>query len=292
MVHHAHATVGYSDAIEIEGHYIDSFAQAEAPDNDLTGLAPEQPDGSLKVYGGALKMPQNHFGFLYAGFSHIEARDALTVGNAVEVLHAQGGGEFNLGVTDVYLNGPTAASGGTGSVDTLMAQYELSLRNVLMGIDGVEEQFWGGDADVYLKAYGMMNMVKSEDDFMDGVTKLKFGGDVQYDFLRFMGAGLRVDRLQPNSDVPEQSWSVVSPRLIFRSQFVTREQVEIMYSRYFYRDRGCEADPVPCVQSPSAPIAYQGFGSDSNAQDENTRAVAAGSLPDRHMITVAAQMWW
>jgi hypothetical protein len=51
--------------------------------------------------------------------------------------------------------------------------------------------------------------------------------------LEWFGVGFRGDVVRPNLDDADQSFSVFSPRLIFRTAFVTHEQIMIQYSRYF-----------------------------------------------------------
>ena len=50
---------------------------------------------------------------------------------------------------------------------------------------------------------------------------------------------------------PGQNFSVLSPRLIFHSSFVSHETVGIQYSRYFYPSDGARGVP----QTPKADVA-------------------------------------
>jgi hypothetical protein len=54
--------------------------------------------------------------------------------------------------------------------------------------------------------------------------------------LSWLGIGARYDSVRPNLDDAEQSFSVVSPRVVLRSNFVSHEQVLLSYSHYFYGD--------------------------------------------------------
>ena len=157
----------------------------------------------------------------------------------------------------------------------------------------------------------------------DGVTKMKFGLDTEFFPLPFMSAGVRFDHLRPNSNIPEQAFSILSPRITFRSQMVTREQISIQYSRYIYAQRTCSdaagnfispADspfrnntPTTnppgalnaenlqanafCVQPPSSPNPPDGFGSTADNQTVGMRG-AATLLPDVNVIKIEASMWW
>ncbi len=298
------------------------------------------PDGSLDVWGVDARLDLDVAGYLYAGFSQIRAKTAFTVAPAIEVMHSFGGGEFTGGVIDNYLESPFCAShgygdiapgapqgldntcsNGTGTVNNFLAQYELSLAN--FGL------FEGGQ-DLKMKFFGMLNLVSvddaasfendplADDHRQDGTRKLKFGGDFEYFIFPWMSAGVRADRLQPHSKVPEQSFTVVSPRITFRSNFATREAVSLIYTRYFYEQRECEygnpaddpfytqapplsefngarPDGLPgrvfCVQPPQNPSLPDGFGAHGNNQDSDMRG-APVNRPDLNTIAIQATMWW
>ncbi len=260
------------------------------------------PDGSMTIVGPEFKWETGAFGLIYLGYSFINAKNALTVSPAVELLHSNGGGEFALGVTNNFLDNPQCnpakgecSSGGNGQVHTLEFQYEFSLMNLIKGLeDG--SRFWGEGRDFVAKLYAMYNAVQSEyDPYFDGSlgakepygglgsyyvgtyapnldtavqdevlarggnywqvfgdnyskhSKLKFGADFYGSLFSQLAAGLRVDHVRPNSNIPQQAFSIISPRLEFRSRWVTRESFSIQYSRYMYAKRQCDE------LSPSAP---------------------------------------
>ena len=258
---------------------------------------------------------------------------------AIEVLHSYGGGQFNLGVTDNYLDtrgciqrnsalvpGRAFCSGGNGTVNSILAQYEFSVANLLTNLESPGTRFWGEGRDLSIALYGMYNKVESENKCdlaadptcssateMDGVSKLKFGTDVVFSALSWFGVGTRFDRVQPNSRIPEQSFSVLSPRLIFRSKWVTHEEIQEQYSRYMYNQRTCdpgfdsavtgtgnpEGGVTPadgawelgeerCVQPPTSPALPDGFGSTSLNGDRG----APTYRPDVNVFKVQASMWW
>jgi hypothetical protein len=233
------------------------------------------------------------FGYLYAGFSRVSAENSRVVGSAVEVIHANGGGEFALGLTSNYLDGPQRRSNGTGAVNTFMAQYELSIANILSNMKQPAQRYWGEGPDLKIAAFTMVNSISSEDPDMDGVLKLKYGFDLSGRIKSWFGLGLRVDRLQPNSEIPEQSFAIISPRLVFRSAWLANEEISLQYSRYMYNQREC-ADPTKpllCVQAPSAPTLPDGFGATTTNQDPGTRG-APTTRPDLNIVRLQATMWW
>jgi hypothetical protein len=141
------------------------------------------------------------------------------------------------------------------------------------------------------------------------VTKAKFGADVTVQVLPWLSPGLRFDRVVPNSNIGEQSFAILSPRVQFKSQWITHERITLGYSRYFYDQRVCEprvpqalpggtvADPddplgrYRCVQPPPSAVPYDGFGSSSGKQDSQTRATGV-ARPDENVFKIEATMWW
>jgi hypothetical protein len=329
--------------------------------DDTTGGAWRLPDGSMSVMGGEIKYDTGPYGLGYLGFARMNAQRALVVAPAIEWLHAEGGGEFNMGVTNNYLDNPrcqgimlrsdnlSCSSRGTGNVNALLFQYEFSVANLLQGLEK-GTTFWGDGMDFKALVYAMYNQVSSEydpnydayalseaqalgyaaprDNYSEH-TKLKFGTDLTFSVFPAMAMALRFDRVQPNNNLPNQSFSILSPRLEFRSRWVTRESIHLQYSRYFYDQRECTplhtaydpADPqggpafaqgragVPtvwtgypvtqdCAQYPSAPRLPEGWGAiEMNTREKHRGQPVAGGnpnavRPDVNVITVAAEMWW
>ena len=84
------------------------------------------------------------------------------------------------------------------------------------------------------------------------------------------------------------------PFLVFRTAFLTHEEVTLQFSRYLYNQRECEAAPADqslCVQPPSAPSLPTGFGSGQPANPTDVRG-AATTRPDLNVIKLQASMWW
>ncbi len=307
------------------------------------------------VAGLDARLDLKAFGYFYAAYSHVGLDNATTVARAIEVIHASGGGEVVLGMVDNYLgpscvstqygtddtlqgkayyprpvvasangtytvadfDGSRPCSNGNGSVDTLLAQYEFSLTNFLQQSSG-GQKFWGDGKDLYLKLYGMYNKVHSDYAPNDGIHKLKFGADLSASILPWLSAGLRFDRLQPNSRVPEQSFAILSPRLVFKSNWNTHEAITLQYSRYMYNQRECKQATVTgdttkgapasttagspadgvyyvpgeelCVQPPSSPVPPDGFGSawPANPGQRGART----TRPDENVFKIEATMWW
>ena len=342
MLAHGHLGLNKGNDMQFSTHLLYSWAQEEdRPYNtskDSTQYANsivDAKDGNMWVAGVDARFDLGAFGYLYGGYSHVGANNALVVGRALEVIHASGGGEYQLGIVDNYF-GPgcraagadpnvprTAAlagasgpfpecSAGTGSVDTVLAQYEFSLTNFLQMSEEGGQKFWGEGSDLKIALYGMLNKVKSDYKPVDktiwgatdGNLKVKYGADLQYHATPSITVALRADRLQPNKDVPEQSFSIISPRIVFTSNWVTREQLSFQYSRYVYNQRECVSGPSPagfaryrnansalCVQPPPAATPPDGFGINSDNQTVTNRG-APSQRPDVNVFNIQATFWW
>lgn len=300
VLNHAHASVDWRDDVEVGFHYLYAFAREE----DRHGPAIEDryrnmPDGDMTVLGPELRIDWGRIGYFWTGVSWMKLRRARVVGPSIEVIHSKGAGQWNFGVIDNYLEGPDAdgdgngTSNGNGEVLTWMAQTEHSVQKIIKG-----DRFWGEGMDFVLKLYTMVNHVKSPDEDVDGILKVKYGADGLFNALPWFGIGVRYTRVQPNSRVPEQSFSALSPRLVFRTQWLSREEISIQYTRYFYNQRECSGDNAAlCVQPPSAPVPPDGFGS-AYDMPTNARGAPTGnsddpvSTPDQNVFMIKATFWW
>jgi hypothetical protein len=373
LLHHEHIGLKQGRDLEFGAHYLMSWSQEEyrttasandptaSPMYDATGKTPRNglPPGHMWVAGFEARAELGAFGYIYGAYSHVGADYALTVSRAIEVLHASGGGEFDLGVTSNYLDSPNChnalpnnnktashppgspenwqpldvdgCSDGNGSLNALQAQYEFSLTNFRQQISG-GQRFWGAGPDAILKLYGLVVFVDSwardttkapttggnaalaTDKTLPTryrINKSKFGADLTIQALPWLSPGIRFDRVMPNSEISQQSFSILSPRLQFKSQWVTHERITLGYSHYFYDQRECDPRvqntnkpiggtiPDPdnpmgayyCVQPPPSPVPYDGFGATTAKQDSGNRAINV-PRPDENVFKVEATMWW
>lgn len=294
--HHAHLGLAYQRKIQLGGHVLQALAREEDRlGTDINAdFEPNPPDGTMTVAGPDLRVDWGRVGYYYAAFSYIKARHARSVGPSIEVIHSKGAGQFNFGIIDNYLEGRGEnESGGNGEIYTVMAQVQNSVQRIRKG-----DAFWGEGMDFGVKLYGMLNKIASDNPSVDGIQKLKYGVDARFDILSWLAVATRYDRVQPNSRIPEQSFSVISPRLVFRTRWITREEISLQYSRYLYNER-CEPMAVPdfldypqtCVQPPSAPVPPEGFGSIPVNLDPDTRA-APMAPADLQVVSLRATFWW
>ena len=129
------------------------------------------------------------------------------------------------------------------------------------------QAFWGDGPDLIGTVFGMFNHVHAPLAAGFSLNKLKFGTEWTYVPLSWLGLGARYDVVEPNLDLALESFSVISPRIIFRTAFVTHEQVMIQYSRYFYGSEVVIKSGVPAVDDPTL-------------------------SPDKNVVSLSATMWW
>lgn len=286
LLNHAHIMLRYRNTIEVSGHYLSAFAREEWREGDEE-TDEDYPDGSMRVLGGDLRLRLNRGGYYYAAYSYVRADKAKVVGPAIEVIHATGGGQYTVGITGNYLDGPRSQSNGDGAVHTVMAQIEHSVRKAIDGDD-----YWGQKMDLGLKLYGVYNKIRSQDPDQDGLTRFKWGADLLFNALPWLQIGTRFDQVNPSlNKYIEQRFAILSPRVVFRSNWITHEKITIQYSRYFYHTRTCSGAAMFCVQPPSGPIQPDGFGTTTDNQTEGNRA-APTRIPDQNVLTIQASMWW
>jgi hypothetical protein len=242
LLHHEHLGLRQGRDFELGAHYLMSWSQEEyRPSGVAMGSthAPRNglPRGTLWVGGVEARAELGPFGYIYAAFSHVGARYALTVSRAVEVLHASGGGEFDLGIVGNYLDSPRCVvappiappppppagrapenwapldldgcSDGNGHVNALHGQYELSGRNLVQGLAG-GERFHGDGVDAVLKLYGLYAHARSE---ARDTTRVPRTGGVTA--LASAPQGYSVRKLKFGADLEVQALPWLSPALRF-----------------------------------------------------------------------------
>ncbi|MDX2022260.1 MAG: hypothetical protein SF187_18635 [Deltaproteobacteria bacterium] len=252
FLHHAHVLWTWRKTLTLGGHYLRSWSP---DDRQLAGVA--SAPGSMTVKGGEVRLNGGVVGDGYLGFSRVEANNVRVLSDAIEVLHSFGGWQFKnnfFGRFDPRTG--TAVRDESGRVDTLLFQHSVSIGKIAR----YPARFWGRGPDLVATVFGMYNRVQSDN---NSHTKLKVGADLLYTPLPWLGVGGRYDLVRPDSRDAEESFSVLSPRLQFRTQFLAHERITVQYSRYFLGSKAYPAFPYET----------------SNAAD-----------PDVFMIV--ASMWW
>jgi hypothetical protein len=172
------------------------------------------------------------------------------------VLNATGGS----GLESNYF-GPN--SHGNGTLLTFAGEYDISLARLLR----YPRVFKGDGPDIVLSAFAMQTHVSSDDPEYNNVTKRKYGIEGGYAILPWLAASLRLDRVEPDDWDASQTFSVISPRVIFRSGWQAHDQVVLQYSRWV---------------DGSGVVVRNGYP-----------AVPDRSIhPDEDVVSLSAGMWW
>lgn len=248
---HGHFGARFAKKAELVGHAIYAFEQ------DDRANPTDQPDGSLTVLGVDGHVSAGYLGHFYLGLARTNATNARGISPVVRILEAPGGD----GLMRTYF-GPNG--NGNGSLTTVGAQYDLSLGNLLS--HPVPHN--GNSPDVVLALFGIYTKVGSPDQpGYDGVKKLKYGAEATYSFTSWLAASGRYDRVMAHVGDSSQTFAVISPRLIFHSDWDSQDQVVLQYSRYMV------GSGVPVITGyPPAPDLY--------------------TVPDADVVSLTASIWW
>jgi hypothetical protein len=231
-LHHAHLGVQLGKYVVVAGHYLTEWT----PDDRLPAGTPSKP-GRLSVYGGDLHVRAGVGGHGYIGYSHVSADHILPLSDAIELLHSSGGSEFKnnyFGRFDPRTGVKPADD--SGSVDSLLFEYSVSLGKLAR----YPARFSGNGADLVATVFGMFNSVKSD---TQTHKMMKFGGEIMYSPIDVLGIGARADQVQPDMSDRDESFTVVSPKVVLRTSFLAKERVQFQYSRYFLGSKAYPSFP-------------------------------------------------
>ncbi len=238
--------------IKAQAHYLFNWAHddrtAALIDNPSTRAIDESHprDGRLDVLGFDATMNSRTWGFLGLGGSYVKGDNAYTL---------RGLGTFgNEGqtLTERWW-GP--ATGGTGKLFVAGANYSASLGRILTR----PAPFTSDRPDVVLNAGVIVAYTLTNTSALQGTTlppgttspgpapadvdvfnhrlRYKLGADVLYTFLSFLGAGVRVDRVSPNSKDAGETFHVLAARLVWKSNWSSRDTITLVYGKWFYGPR-------------------------------------------------------
>jgi hypothetical protein len=123
--------------------------------------------------------------------------------------------------------GPIGA--GTGKMGIGGFEYTLSWGRLLR-----HGAFAGDAPDLTTSIFSDVASISSQDPNANGKVLYKFGGEVTYRFFPWLAASFRADHVAPNSKDLQESFDVISPKLIFKSDWLSHEQVTLAYTRWLY----------------------------------------------------------
>jgi hypothetical protein len=249
FVNHIHLGLSQGGWGQLGLHYATAFSQ------DDQGPSGKVPDGRISVFGADARLTVGRFGHFYAGIGRTEARNAGVVSGVIEVLNARGGPEL----TKYYL-GPN--SGGSGSLTTFGGQYDLSVSRAIY-----DKQFTGKSPDVLLSLFGIATSVKSDDPDYTGKTKLKLGVEATYTMASWVALSGRFDHVQPDSKDQSTAFNVMSPRVLFHTDWQSRDEFALQYSYFTNGGNTVVYTGAPPTADPSV-------------------------RPDSHAFMISGTFWW
>jgi len=276
FVAHLHAGASYRKQVMVGIHFIDTFAN----DNERAGayrMAPTPFDGArpssigaphIIIYGAEVKWLTALFGDGYLGYAHLDAKNAEYLADAIETIHSFGGWQLH----DNYFGPPGGTNATTGKIDTILFQEVFSFGQLFR----YPQAFWGDGPDLIGSLFGMWNKVSGSTDPGSNHSRLKAGAELTYIPISWLGVGGRYDLVDVNTSDSNSNFSVFSPRVILRSNFVTHEQILIQYSRYFY--------------GANAAVSQFPYNGGMSVYPYNAAGQAVGA--DKNAFTIAAIIWF
>ncbi|MFZ5894041.1 MAG: hypothetical protein ACOY0T_23460 [Myxococcota bacterium] len=267
VLQHAHVGFNYKGRYQLKLHAANAAGTDERrvlapPDpvicNGLNPTCTSAPrDGRIDVYALETHTFLNQWGHFGLAGAYYKLVTANPVHDGIwwTVDWTQGGRETVL----KYLG---SRSGGTGSYFAVSAQYDFSLANLLWH----PEPFDGRGPDVRVALAGIYHKtLTTEDARYRDAQGFQVGLDVEYRMLPWLSATFRSfgtyrnPSFRPSNDpsTNPNNLSVVSdaappgryssfnvtPGLLFRTDWLAPERIEIAYSRFFYSDF-LDANPV------------------------------------------------
>jgi hypothetical protein len=262
FVHHAHAMLAFDDWLRVGAHWLTVWSPNDNPPSTVNIPMPvARQESRMNVYGADLHVDGLGIGSGYFGVSRVTAANIDQLGPALQVVHGTSG----TGFRNTYFIRKDPMSNQTptndqGTVDTVLFQYIVRLGK-LLGKSPIGR-------DTTLGIFGMYNHVRSaphvgpahpafsELDIND--HRLKFGVEAEVAAHKYMNFGLRFDRVQPN--LTERSASekmlapggsdtfwTLSPRLMFHTNWKSKEYVIVDYTHYFLGPRAYAGSPYSTV---------------------------------------------
>jgi hypothetical protein len=255
-------------------HFLVNWGQDERPQYNVDGTPMEDnmvtrgineahiPDGRISVYGIDASLTHPIWGMLAVGASHVDARNAWPLRGLLTF-----GGE-GRDLTERWLGVDTQ---GTGRIDVVGINWSASIGRIL----AAPRPFDANGPDLLINA-GAVFATTNTNSFcgesmprcFDGRHRYKFGADALYAFMPYMAAGLRLDHVVPNSKDSNETFDVAAARLVFKTDWQSRESIQVIYAKWFY---GSGTRP-------------EGSGSVN----------VPGELPrlDDQLIAVNVNIWW
>jgi hypothetical protein len=226
-VHHIHAGVSRKgDVPFVVGlHFITNWAQDERDQIDdprTYGIDEAQrPDPTMNVVGFDVRVMDSWLGNFALSGSYADAKYA-TLLTGLNFFGAYTGEQ----ITKRFLG---AADGGTGTMEVGGLEYTLGWARFLR-----PKTYQAEAPNLITSVFVDAAHINSMDPTTDGKFMSKFGAQVTYRFFPWLALSARADHVAPNSKDVHETFNVINPAIIFKSNWLTHEQVTLAYTQWFY----------------------------------------------------------
>ena len=230
ILNYLRAGASYDRTAEVGLYYLRTWTQDKRQLKELT-------DANLRVMGMDARVDSHGFGKMYVAGSVIKADQATYLSPSIEVMHSFGG----RGITENYL-GTQKSNNGDGRLYNLGFQYDYSLAAFMKRMSPESGDLLGG-GDVSLSIFGLYTFVESKQQDVDPAVNrderkyFKYGTELAWWALPWIGASLRYDRVVLNVDDSANTYRILSPRVSLRTTWMEGGQIYLQWSRYSYGER-------------------------------------------------------
>lgn len=231
FTHHAHASLIKKGDLTLQAqlHYMTNWAQDDRSQRPLDVPTTEAidesyvRDGRLSVYGFDARAMHPVWGHVAVGGAYIVGKNAYPLRG----LQTYGGEGERL--TNAWWGRDT---GGTGKLLVGAINYTTSIGRMVT----YPHPFPNNHADLNVDAG--FHIAKSWTDYRPFQrTRHKYALNALYTFSPYMAAGLRLDRVVPNSLDARETFHVLAPRLQFKAGWNSHETITLHYVKWFYGSR-------------------------------------------------------
>lgn len=240
-VHHEHVGFLKKGEIQVQGalHYFYNWSQDDrnvqkTDDLMVPGVDEANPkDGHIHELAADFRVLGGRYGYFAAAGAYVKGKDS----SQLTGLNTYGGTGVRL-----FKDWWGQKSEGNGSLLVFGAEYTLSIGTLAR----YPQPFWGEGPDLIGMVAYHHAQTTSQDPAFDGRSRNKAGTEWTYRMLSWFGVGARFDWVQPNTKDNEETFTVVTPKLYFKSNWTSHEVVTVQYAKWFYgsRTRAQGTDPV------------------------------------------------
>jgi hypothetical protein len=253
-VHHMHLGIIRNGDITIQGqlHYLQNWSQDDRgllpvklppADGNLADYdpdpRPETPyvdesrtrgDGRYDAYGASIGFRGGQWARGGVGVVYGHAENAYAL-HGLSVSYVGDGETFSrdwLGPRSLEAN----TNDLVGSITSFSGEAEFSWGTLWR----LPEPYWGEGFNVTTGVGFQYGVIGSEDPERDGWNMYRAGIDSAVSILPWLGAGVRVDQVNPNLERPDQIFYALTARLVFRTWWNSHESVTLQYNKWIYGD--------------------------------------------------------